>query len=95
MGNSTEKPKIKIVVTPFVMKENVKDMEVPPKAKEYQMSIGNAEQEFVMNVQDGGIVERDGNNIKYEENGTIKSGKLVSSEGKESKKQSSESVVSR
>jgi hypothetical protein len=79
MERSNENPKIKVVTTPFYVKENVKDMEVPPKAKDYKMEIGAEEgQEFNIEVQDGGTYQLDGNIITFNDGNTKKSGKLIS-----------------
>jgi hypothetical protein len=79
MEHSNENPKIKVVATPFYVKENVKDMEVPPKAKDYKMQVGVEEgKEFNIEVQDGGTYSLEGNIITFNEGSNKKSGKIVS-----------------
>ena len=81
MERSNENPKIKVVATPFNVKENVKDMEVPPKAKDYKMSIEIPEGlEFDIEVQDGGEYQLEGNVISFMEGSLRKSGKLISND---------------
>lgn len=81
MGRSNENPKIKVVATPFNVKEKVKDMEVPPKAKNYKMEIGVQEgQQFDIDIQDGGEYQIDGNIISFMEGSIKKSGKLISND---------------
>lgn len=81
MERSNENPKIKVVATPFNVKENVKDMEVPPKAKNYKMSIEIPEGlEFEIELQDGGEYQLERNVISFMEGSLKKSGKLISND---------------
>jgi uncharacterized protein YkvS len=93
MEHSNENPKIKVVTTPFYVKENVKDMEVPPKAKDYKMAIGvEAGQEFNIEVHDGGAYQLDGNIITFKDGNTRKSGKIVSNSDFEAKRKDMKKV---
>ena len=93
MERSNENPKIKVVTTPFYVKEKVKDMEVPPKAKSYSMKIGiEGEQEFNIDVQDGGTYQLDGNIISFNEATLRKSGKLVSNDDFEKRRKAMKQV---
>lgn len=89
MERSNENPKIKVVTTPFHVKENIKDMEVPPKAKDYKMSIGVIEgQEFDIDIQDGGVYQLDGDIISFMEGSLKKSGKIISNDKFEERRKS-------
>ena len=81
MGRLNENTTIKVVATPFTVKENIKDMEVPPKAKDYKMLIGVSEGlQFQIDVQDGGEYQLDGNMISFMEGSMKKTGKLISND---------------